>query len=150
MIADALRAASTSSEGASSVLAELYAEKVDLRHEPRLATDGPVDGALLGEMGRREIAASRRALTSTSEPASEITVEGDAIRMRSRTRGRLDDGTVIDVTTNTLFRVADGRIVELVAEMDEADVQAWGQVLVAGGIEVPEGLFEPTDAEGGA
>jgi ketosteroid isomerase-like protein len=149
-IADALRAASTSTDGAASVLAGLYAEKVELRHVPGLPTDGPVDGALLGEMGRREVAASGRALVRTGDPATQITVEGDDIRMRNRTQGRLEDGTVVDVETNTLLRVSDGRIVELVSEMDDASMQAWGQVLVAGGIEVPEGFLEAPDADGGA
>ena len=140
-LAEALRAAA---DGGSTpaVLADYYAETVVVRHVPALPNDGPVAGHLLAEMGRREVAASGRALSGSSERSTEVTVEGDAVRMRSRTKGALADGTAIEAETNTLFHVADGCIDELVSEMDEASGDAWRQALVAGGIEVPEGFME--------
>ena len=68
---------------------------------------------------------------------AEITVEGDAGRVRGRTSGTLPDGTTIGVRTNTLLTIADGVIVALQSDMDAPSTEAWQKVLVVGGFEVP-------------
>lgn len=140
-VADQLRAAQGNLIANQEALARLFADEVRLRHEPAHPSDGPLPGRLLAEMSRREVEAVRRALPD-AEQSSEITVEGDGVRMRGRTRGTLADGTAIDVQTNTLFTVADGRIVELHSDMDAQSMEAWGRVLGAGGIEVPPEFLE--------
>jgi hypothetical protein len=139
-VAEELRAAGGVG-GTQEVLARRFAEAVELRHDPPSPSDGPIPGALLAEVSRREVEAVGRALRERVDGASDVTVAGDVVHVRGRTRGSLDDGTTIDVRTSTRFTVADGRIVALQSDMDAASGAAWGKVLAAGGFEVPAGAF---------
>ena len=121
-VADQLRAAGNLG-ATQEMLARLFADEIVLRHEPPHPSDSPIPGRLLAEMARREVDAVKRALPD-AEQSSEVAVEGDGVRMRGRTRGTLADGTAIDVHTNTLFTVADGRIVGLRSEMDAQSGEA--------------------------
>lgn len=140
-VADELRAASGVG-GAQEVLARRFADAVELRHDPPSPSDGPIPGALLAEVSRREVEAVGRALRERVDGEPDVTVEGDVVHMRGRTRGTLHDGSAIDVHTSTRFTVADGRIVALQSDMDAASGEAWGRVLAAGGFEVPAGAFD--------
>jgi len=77
-----------------------------------------------------------RALSTSLETQSEVTVEADAVHMSGRVAGTLADGTVVDVHTDVYFRIADGQIVGLRSNMDEKSMESWGQVLAAGGCEM--------------
>jgi len=132
-----MRAAADDPVQSQQVLAALFAEHVELRHVPPSASDGPIAGARLAELSRREVEASGRALQGGVQRRSEITVEGDAIRVRAQVGGTLADGSTVDVRTNTRFTVTDGAITALESDMDEATMAAWGQVLYAGGFELP-------------
>jgi ketosteroid isomerase-like protein len=145
-VANQLRAAAGNPIANQEALARLFADEIQLRHEPPHPSDGPIPGRLLAEMARRELAAVARALPD-AEQDSEITVEGDGVRMRGRTRGTLADGTAVDVQTNTLFSVADGRIVGLRSDMDARSMESWGVVLAAGAIEVPPEFLERLSAQ---
>jgi hypothetical protein len=136
-IADELRAAAGDTTKTQDVMARLFAENIDLRHVPPLPSDGPIPGRLLAEVSRREVAAVERALRNRVDSDSEVTVDGDQILVRSRTRGTLDDGTSIDVRPSTRFTVAGGAIVGLQSDMDGESMEAWGKVLAAGGFEIP-------------
>ena len=144
--ADQLRAAAGNPLANQEALARLFADEVQLRHEPSHPSDGPMPGRLLAEIARSEVEAVMRALPD-AEQNSEITVEEAGVRVRGRTRGTLADGTAIDVQTNTLFTVADGRIVGLRSDMDSRSTEAWGNVLAAGGIEVPPEFLERLAAQ---
>jgi ketosteroid isomerase-like protein len=141
-VAAELRAAAGDLGANQEVLARLFADDVLLRHEPPHPSDGPIPGRLLAEVSRREVAAVARALPDADQSGSEISVEGDGVRMRGRTRDTLADGTAVDVRTNTLFTVADGRIVALLSDMDSESMVSWGTVLAAGGFDVPPELVE--------
>jgi hypothetical protein len=136
-VADELRAARDDRFKSQRALASLLAETIDLRHEPPHPTDGPIPGRLLAEVSLREVEAVGRAMPDVSTE-SDVAVEGDAIRVRGRTTGTLADGTRIDIQTHTVFTVAGGAIVALQSEMDEVSMATWGQVLMAGGFEIPE------------
>lgn len=130
-IADEMRAAAA--EGMSSaVLAKYFAESVEIRHVPPSEFDGPVPGSVIAGTAGREVASLARAMPDAVHGESEVTVEGDDIRQRGRTTGTLADGTAIDVRTNTVFTVADSKIVALRSEMDAASAEQWGKVLAAG------------------
>jgi hypothetical protein len=131
-IAAAMRAAASDREKSSAVLASFFAETVEIRHVPPGAHDGPVPGSAIAGTAGREVASIGRALPDAEHGASEITVDGDDIRVRGRTTGTLADGTKIDVLSNTVFTVADGAIVALRSEMDADSAAMWGRVLAAG------------------
>jgi hypothetical protein len=131
-VADALRAGGADRRRTQEVLAARFADQVEIRHVPPAPTDGPVPRDLIVEVAGREVDALDRALPDASHGDAEITVEGDTVRVRSRTTGTLRDGTRIDVLTNTLFTVAGGRIVGLQSEMDADSAAAWRTVLAAG------------------
>jgi ketosteroid isomerase-like protein len=136
-VADQMRAVAHDRAKSRELLSGLFAEKVELRHSPPSPSDGPIPGSLLADVSKREVEALARALPDLVHEEPEITVEGDAIRVRGRTLGTLADGTNIDVRTNTLFAVADGAIVGLQSDMDPLSVSAWQKVLAAGGFEIP-------------
>jgi ketosteroid isomerase-like protein len=146
-VAGRLRDAAGDLAASQEALSGLFADEVQLRHDPPHPSDGPIPGRLLAEVSRREVAAVTRALPDAVHSDSEITVDGDGVGMRGRTRGVLPDGTEIDVRTNTLFTVADGRIVGLLSDMDPASMESWGRVLAAGGFQVPAELLERLGSE---
>ena len=136
-VADEMRAVVTDRTKSADLLASLFAETVELRHVPPSPSDGPIPGSVLSAVSGGEVAALARAMPDAEHGDSEITVEGDAVRVRGRTSGTLADGTRVDVETNTLFTIADGAIVALQSDMDPSSVEAWKQVLAAGSFEVP-------------
>ena len=140
-VAERMRAAADDPVRSQETLASLFAEQVELRHVPPSSSDGAILGALLAEVSRREVEASGRALVGPVERESEITVEGDAIRVRNLIAGALADGSTVELRTNTLFTVTDGAITALQSDMDAASMATWGKALAAGGFEVPEGTF---------
>jgi ketosteroid isomerase-like protein len=140
-ISEELRAAAADRARTQELLAARFAEVVELRHDPAAPGDGPFSGRLLAEISRREIAAATRSLPDATNE-SEITVDGDRIRVVGRTSGTLGDGKVVDVRTDTTFTVADGAIVALASDMDPESMAAWGQVLAAGGFELPAELLD--------
>ncbi len=76
--------------------------------------------------------ALERALPDLTVHPPTVTVEGQRIRVRGRIEGTAANGSPVVVSTNTVFTVADGRIVALCSEMDPDEMQAWARVLRAG------------------
>jgi hypothetical protein len=140
-IAERLRAVADDPAAFQRTLAPLFADAIELRHEPALATDDRIPGRLIAEASRLETEATARALSTSLETRSDVLVEGDDLRVIGRVAGTLADGTVIDVHTDVLFTIADGQIVGLRSQMDDASMASWGQVLAAGGFEIPEELL---------
>jgi hypothetical protein len=131
-----LRAVSDDGQRSQAIVASLFAENVELRHEPPLPTDGPVPGRALAEISRREVEAASRALADLHS-ATSITVEGSAFCMRTHIMGTLRDGTAVDVQTGARFTVERGQIVGVLAQMDDATMSQWAHVLAAGAFEIP-------------
>ncbi len=129
--------ATTDPEGSWEALTRLFAKEVELRHVPPAPTDGPIPGALLAQISHGEVEALSRALPNATHDQPEITVEGDAIRVRRRTHGSLADGTPVDLRTNTVFSIADGQVVALQSDMDGESRRVWQSVLSAGGFPPP-------------
>ena len=138
-VAEEMRAVAADRTKSRDLLASLFAETVELRHVPPSPSDGPIPGRVLAAVAGGEVAALARAMPDAEHGDSEITVEGDAVRVRGRMSGTLGDLTRIDVETNTLFTIADGAIVALQSDMDAGSVESWQKVLAAGSFEVPAG-----------
>ena len=136
-IAEEMRAVATDRAKSRDLLVSLFADTVELRHVPPSPSDGPIPGRVLSDVSGREVAALARALPDAEHGGAEVTVEGDAVRVRVRTSGVLADGTRIDVETNTRFTIADGAIVALQSDMDAGSAEAWKKVLAAGSFEAP-------------
>jgi ketosteroid isomerase-like protein len=130
-------AAAADPGGSWEALTRLFAKEVELRHDPPAPTDGPISGALLAQISLHEMEALSRALPDATHDQPEITVEGNAIRIRRRTQGSLPDGTPVDFRTNTVFSIAEGRVVALQSDMDGESVRMWQRVLSAGGFPPP-------------
>jgi hypothetical protein len=138
-IAARLRAVAEDRGRSQQLLASLFATSVELRHDPPHPSDGPVAGALLAEISRREVEAADRALVDLRSESDVDVESNDGIRLRVRTTGAFADGRTVDVQIHTRLTVADGSVVALQADMDDAAMAAWGEVLVAGGFEIPDG-----------
>src|SRR5579863_309067 len=136
-VADRMRAVASDRVRSRELLATLFAEDVAIHHVPPGPNDGSIPGSRLAAISQQEVEALGRALPDAVHEDPVITVEGEAVRVRGRTSGRLPDGTAIEVRTNTLFTVTDGVIVGLESDMDAESLSAWRTVLTSGGFEVP-------------
>jgi hypothetical protein len=147
-VAATIRRAGADRDGLRWAMSGLYAETIELVHEPPLASDGPMPGRVLIALGGEEVAAVERAMPDVWMHEPEVTVEGEhRLRVRNRMGGTLADGTTVEVSTNTVYDIEEGRIVGLRSEMAPEDTQRWGAVLSAGDFQVPPELF-PLHGEG--
>jgi hypothetical protein len=133
-IADALRDAAGDQKRSYQTLATFFAEEVAVRHEPPSPTDGPMGRDILVSVASAEVEAYERALADPSVDAV-VEVDRDDIHVHTRLRGRLADGTDVDITTSTIFTVAGGEIVELRAQIDPGVADAMLKVLETGGFQ---------------
>jgi hypothetical protein len=140
-IAESIRQAGADRDRLRETMSGLYADTIELAHEPPLPSDGPIPSRVLIELGGAEVAAVERALRNPWLDAPDVIVEGDRLRVRNRMGGILADGTDVEVCTNTVYTIGGGRIVGLRSEMAPEDMERWGSVLAAGDIEIPAGLF---------
>jgi hypothetical protein len=131
-IADAIRQAGSDRARSSELMASLYTESIELAHLPPRIGDGPIPSSRLVELAGQEVQAVERALPDVTVHRPTVTVEGQRIRVRGRIEGTAANGSPVVVSTNTVFTVADGRIIALCSEMDPDAVQAWARVLQAG------------------
>jgi hypothetical protein len=136
-VAEAIRAAGSDRTKSRKLLASLYAESIELHHVPPGPNDGPVASSVLVAIAEQEVAAVERALPNPTIHTPDVTVDGDRVRVRNRIEGDVTTGKHIDVTTNTVFTVAAGRIVGLQSEMDPDAMQTWVEVLTIGAFELP-------------
>jgi hypothetical protein len=135
-IAAELQQAAGDGHKTHETLSRYYAAEVDIRHVPPGPTDGPWPKRVLVEIGAIEVAALLRALPN-AEKETDVEIQDDSIRVRSRSRGRLIDGTDVVVESTTTYYVADGAIVGLRSETDPDTAAARARVLMAGGFEIP-------------
>jgi hypothetical protein len=140
-VADAIRRAGADRDRMRRTMSGLYADTIELAHEPPLPSDGPMPGSVLIALGGEEVAAVERAMPDVWMDEPAVTVEGDHIRVRNRMGGTLAGGAEVRVSTNTVYAIDEGRIVGLRSEMAPDDVQQWGAVLSAGSFQVPPELF---------
>jgi hypothetical protein len=130
-IAQAIRDAGTDRSKSSALMASLYSETIELRHVPPIPSDGPIPSRLLVEVAAKEVAILQRVLPDAVISPPTVTVDGPDIRVRGGIHGVTVGGSPVDLTTNTVFTVSDGRIVGLSSEMAPEDMKAWGEVLGA-------------------
>jgi len=135
-IAADMRAVAHDRVASQELLASLFAEQVELRHVPASPNDGPIAGALLATVARREVEAMPRAFDGEVGHDTDIAVEGETIRVRGRVTGTLRDGSTVELRTNTLHTIAGGQIVALESDMDPDSLATWQRVLAAGGMHV--------------
>lgn len=116
----------------ADVLAALLADTVSIVHEPPMPGDGPCSGALMGEMRRRESLAFQKALQGFREQAA-VSVDGDCVAVKLTLSGRRANGEAVCETVTSKFRIANGKIVEMIAVPDSASFAVLGSVLQEGG-----------------
>lgn len=124
-------------------LGQLYADEVELRHEPPLPPDGVVDGRRLAESSEKEAAAIAGALQDQRYDRVEVTVDSDTVLVQACLVGALADGKAVSLPTRMRCRVDAGRIVAITHEMGPEAMRAWAEVAVAGGLTAAAPLLEP-------
>jgi ketosteroid isomerase-like protein len=141
-VAEELRAAYRAGPSAGqAVMASLFADSVVLHHDPPLPSDGPIPGAFLREMSGLETAAAHRALPDLRYDTVEVSGDDDTVRVRSKVTGTLASGEAVEVATDVVLDLRDGRIVGLTGHLEPHDQEQWSAVLAAGGFEVPPELL---------
>ena len=128
---DALRAGP---EVFRSTLGGLYADEVELRHEPPLPSDGLVDGRRLAESSDREAAAIASTIADQRYGDSDVTLDGEVVTVRTALEGTLPDGRAVSLPTEMRCRVGAGRVVAITHALGPDAMRAWAEVAVAGGL----------------
>lgn len=139
-IAERLRAdyESPSPDGIPA-MATLFADTVELRHDPPIASDGPIPGSALRDVAIAETQAANRAFTEVVRDNVDVTVDGSSIRIRATTKGTLVTGATLSIDTDVVVEVRDGRIVAMSAHLGDDNTARWREALAAGGFEPPGG-----------
>ena len=70
----------------------------------------------------------------------DVTADGDQVHVRTSVRGTMPDGKAVALTTNVLLDVRDEQIVGLEGRLAPEDQQVIGELLMAGGFEIPAAL----------
>jgi hypothetical protein len=130
------------------ILAGLYADQVELRHEPALPSDGIVDGARLGASSDREASAMTGVLADVRYGDGEVVVDGAEVSVATSLEGTLPDGRAVSLPTRMRCRVEAGRIVAITHAMGAEAMRAWAEVAVAGGLVGAERLLDIGHDEG--
>lgn len=128
--------------GFQVVLGSLYADEVELRHEPALPPDGIVDGKRLASSSDRESAGIGSVLKAQRYQGVQVQVEGDLVRIETALVGTLPDQSEVSLPTRMRLRVEGGRVVAITHEMGEDAMRAWAQVAVAGGLTEAQKLLD--------
>ena len=118
------------------LLASLFAEQVELRHVPASPNDGPIAGALLATVARREVEAMPERSTARSDTTPTSRSRARPYTSGAGSPGPLRDGSTVELRTNTLHTIAGGQIVALESDMDPDSLATWQRVLAAGGMQV--------------
>lgn len=117
-LADTLVAAHhRSPEEGAEALGALYADVVQVTHNPPAPTDGRVSGEAL-RVARREKMPLLRAAATNFHTTAQAQARGDLIRFSWTYRGVLDDGTLMAAVQRCELTVRDGRIVAIVNHHD--------------------------------
>lgn len=120
------------------VLADCYAEKISVSHEPPLSGDGSFDRETLAAHMEAEYAAIDRALPNMSYE-SVVEVDSSVISMTSTISGTTADGTSVMASTRTKYTVRDGEVVEIASEVDSETVATMLKLLTDAGF-LPPGV----------
>lgn len=97
-VAEAIHRAGSDRDRLRMTMKQLYAETIELAHEPRLPTDGPLPSRVLVALAGQEVAALERAMPDAWLDEPEVTAEGQYIRVRNRMGGTLADGSAVEVS----------------------------------------------------
>ena len=132
-VADAIAAGYRESPVRSAeVLAALLADTIEIVHEPRMPEDGFRDGAAMGAMRMREVMAFQKALRGFQQKAS-VNVDGDYVSVLLTINGQRANGDSVSETVTSRFRIANGKIVQMIATPNSASFAVLGSVLQEGG-----------------
>ena len=124
-------------------LGGLYAEEVELRHEPALPSDGVVDGRRLAASSDREAAAITGALSDQRYDDVDVSVADDRVTVGASLVGTLADGRVVRLPTRMHCRIDEsGHVAAITHDMGPEAMRAWAVVAVAGGLAGAEKLLK--------
>jgi ketosteroid isomerase-like protein len=125
-----------------TAVAQLYADKVELRHEPPLSLDGIVDGKRLAESSKHEAAAITGVLSDLRYADTQVSLDGDCVTIAMNLLGTVPTGASVRLPIRMQCRIEDGRIVAVTQAMGQDAMQAWAQVAAAAGITGASNLLD--------
>jgi hypothetical protein len=136
-IAARLQAAAVESpEAYTATLATLWADEVNVTHEPARQWDHPRPRADQVGLHEREDAAFRQAMPDFRQEDVAVTIDGDVITLAATIRGTRRDGAAISVPVRWRFTVKDGTIPAVVTVVEPDDSAPTEGILRAGGVEI--------------
>jgi ketosteroid isomerase-like protein len=105
-------------DGDFEALSEVAADKVEIVHVPAQPVDGHLDSATWAAAEAAVASAIRTVIPNFAVKPTEVTTEGDEIRLVSFLTGTLEDGSRLNHRVETAFTVKKDKIVKSVAHTD--------------------------------
>lgn len=126
-------------------LRELFADRVEYRHDPPLPSDGVIDADRIARSSRSEASAITSALVDQRHEQVDVVVDGDEVTVHTMTLGTLADGRSVHLPLEMRCRVDGGQIAAITHVMGAGAMKAWAEVAVAGGLTSARNLLDLPD-----
>lgn len=126
----------------AEIAPELFADAIDLRHQPASPVDGVLDKDVLLPILIAERSALRRAVSDLVMEVIKCEVNGNRIDFAYMTRGVKPDGTPVSFRSRVLYTVQHGKITGLAAirAATGEDSATMLELIQEGGFDAPGAL----------
>ena len=123
LAAKAREAGATDAGAALDVLYGRLADRVQLDHVPKAASDGPYDSAAIAKGGPAEVAAMRKLMPDFRHELLKVAARGDSVELSHRYTGTMPDGARLDWKSHLTFVLSGGKVTRLVSQGEGSDEQ---------------------------
>jgi hypothetical protein len=123
LAAKAQAAGKTDAGAALDVLYAKLADKVQLDHVPKAASDGVYDAAAITKGGPAEVAAMRKLMPDFKHELVKVAAKGDTVELSHRYTGTMPDGGKLDYKSHLTFVMSGGKFTRLVSQGEGSEEQ---------------------------
>jgi uncharacterized iron-regulated membrane protein len=123
LAAKARAAGKTDAGAALDVLYAKLADRVQLDHVPKAASDGVYDAAAISKGGPAEVAAMRKLMADFKHELVKVAAKGDTVELSHRYTGTMPDGGNLNYTSHLTFVLSGGKFTTLVSQGEASEEQ---------------------------
>lgn len=123
LAAQAQVAGKTDAGAALDVLYARLADKVQLDHVPKAASDGVYDAAAISKGGPAEVAAMRKLMPDFRHELVKVAAKGETVELSHRYTGTMPDGGKLDYKSHLTFVLSGGKVTTLVSQGEASEEQ---------------------------
>ena len=123
LAAKVVDAGRTDAGAALDVLYAKLADRVQLDHVPKAASDGPYESAAIAKGGPAEVAAMRKLMPDFKHELLKVAAKGDAVELSHRYTGTMPDGAKLDWKSHLTFVLSGGKVTRLISQGEGSEEQ---------------------------